>query len=95
VYVVTPRDVERLRPPGQAAFQWGSAAPAAHVDLAYALLRHTTRREPPKHVVAQLHAEVVASLPHPGFVLGCDDIALWLADERRDPQSWPPAVAGT
>jgi hypothetical protein len=55
------------------------------------MLRDATRRAPPEHVYAQFHGEVVASLPHAGFVLSCDDIALWLAAGQQDPDSWRPA----
>jgi hypothetical protein len=59
-----------------------------------AILRHTTGREPPEPVSDLFWVEVVASLPHAGFVLGCDDIALWLAAEQRDPELWRRATTG-
>lgn len=95
VFVVTLRNVERLRPRAHrrdAAFEWGSAADPSSAELAFAILCHTTRREPPERVCAQFHVDVVASLPHAGFVLGCDDVALWLAAEQRDAETWRPAT---
>ena len=97
VYVVTRRDVERLRPPGErrdAGFAWGAELERGGPELALAILRHTTGREPPEPVCDLFWAEVVASLPQAGFVLGCDDIALWLAAEQRDPAIWRRARTG-
>ena len=97
VYVVTRRDVERLRPAGErsaAVFAWGADVERGGAELALAMLRHATGREPPEPVSDQFWVEVVASLPHAGFVLGCDDIALWLAAEQRDPELWRRVRAG-
>lgn len=94
VYVVSLQDVERLSPRADCdedAFEWGSDAEPAALELAFAILCDSTRREPPQRVCAQFHAEVVADLPYAGFVVGCDDIALWLAAERRDVQAWRPS----
>jgi hypothetical protein len=95
VYVVTLRDVERLRTPGpcsDAAFEWGGHAERGGAKLAFAILSDMTGRQPPDPVCAQFDDEVVALLPDPGFVLGCDDIALWLAAARRDPGTWRRAA---
>ena len=97
VYVVTRRDVKRLRPAGGrsgAGFAWGAAVERGGAELASAVLRHTTGREPPEPVCDLFWVEVVASLPQAGFVLGCDDVALWLAAEQRDPEIWPRARTG-
>jgi hypothetical protein len=91
VYIVTPRDVEPLRPPAgrsNAGFAWGFDAQHAGAELAFAILSHTTGREPPERLCDRFRAEVVASLPDAGFVVGCDDIALWLATEQRRPETW-------
>lgn len=91
VYVVTSRDVEPLRPRanrGDAAFTWGSDSRHAGAELAFAILSHTTGREPPERVCDQFCTEVVTSLPDAGFVVGGDDIALWLAAEQRYPETW-------
>ena len=91
VYIVTRRDVEPLRPPtkrGDATFAWGSDARHAGADLAFAILSHATGRQPPERVCDQFCAEVVTSLPDAGFVVGCDDIDLWLAAQHRAPETW-------
>jgi hypothetical protein len=92
VYVVTRHDVERLRPAG--VFAWGAEVERGGAELALAILRHATGREPPEPVSDQFWVEVVASLPHAGFVLGCDDIALWLAAEQRDSERWRRVKSG-
>ncbi|HET6690350.1 MAG TPA: DUF6166 domain-containing protein [Miltoncostaeaceae bacterium] len=91
VYIVSLCDVEPLRPPTErldAAFAWGADAQHAGAELAFAILSHATGREPPEPVCEEFCAEVVASLPDAGFVIGCDDVALWLAAERRAPETW-------
>jgi hypothetical protein len=97
VYVVTRRDVERLRPAGErsaAVFAWGADVERGGAELAWAMLRHATGREPPEPVSDKFWVEVVASLPHAGFVLGGDDIALWLAAEQGHPELWRRVKAG-
>jgi hypothetical protein len=97
VYVVTRRDVERLRPAverGDAGFAWGADVDRGGARLALAILRHATGREPPEPVCDLFWVEVVSSLPRAGFVLGCDDIALWLAAEQHDPEIWRRATTG-
>lgn len=99
VYAVTLHDVERLRPIGgchdAAAFDWGPAAGRGGAELAAVVLRHTTGRRPPEPACAQFHAEVVAALPAAGFVVGCDDVALWLAAAEHDPRTWRRAKRRT
>jgi len=60
------------------------------MELAFAILCNATARRPPDRVCAQFCAEVIAALPRAGFVVGCDDIALWVEAELRDSNSWPP-----
>jgi hypothetical protein len=91
VYVVTLRDVDRLRPPsghGYTAFDWGPAAERRGAELAAFVLGHTTGRRAPEPACAQFDLEVVAALPDAGFVIGCDDVALWLTAAGHDPAKW-------
>jgi hypothetical protein len=87
VYVVTRRDVEPLRHPlrdDDAAFGWSRDPGPGGMDLASAILRDATGWEPRESVCARFHAEVIASLPHAGFVLSRDDVVLCLAAELHD-----------
>jgi hypothetical protein len=91
VYVVTRRDVQRLRPhvaAGDVTFDWGPGADRGGAVLAFAILAHSARRDPPASAAVRFEADVVALLLHSGFVLGFDDIALWLAAEGCDPRHW-------
>jgi hypothetical protein len=90
-YVVTSRKVERLRPRAHcadAAFDWASDAGPGAIELAFAILRDATRRRPPEPACVQFQADVLASVPWAGFVLGCDDVARWLAGESRGTRTW-------
>ena len=78
VYVVTPCDVEPLRPRvhrSDAAFAWGSDADPGGIELAFAILCRAGRGKPRDRVCTQFHDEVIAALPHAGFVLDGDDVA--------------------
>lgn len=80
VYIVTSTDVEPLEHPGyesSAAFDWGDLTAGA-LELAFAILAHTTGSRPPPPVCQTFWAEVVARLDRAGFVLGDGDVALWL-----------------
>jgi hypothetical protein len=90
VYLVTRRDAEPLRHPvgDDFSFEWGRDAGPGGIELARAILRDATRCDPPDQVCAQFHAEVIASLPHAGFVLSCDDVALCLALGLHEPATW-------
>lgn len=96
VHVVTPGDVGRLRHLGyrsESPFEWSPSTDAGAVELAFAILSHATRRRSPDSVCAQFRAEIIATLPPDGFVIGGDDIRLWLAAERRDANSWPSLIS--
>jgi hypothetical protein len=82
VYVVTRSDVEPLRHAlrdDDAAFGWSRDPGPGGMGLASAILRDATGWEPLESVCAQFHAEVIASLPHAGFVLSREDVVLCLA----------------
>lgn len=92
VYIVSGTDVERLEHLGYrsaAPFDWGGSTPGA-LELAFALLAHTTESPPPDPICQGFRADVVAGLDRGGFVLGDSDIALWLLtafldDTNNDP----------
>ena len=93
VYVVTRSDVEPLRPGAHrsdAAFAWGPNADPRNIDLALAMLCHAGRPKP--RDCARFQDEVLAALPHGGFVLDADDVALWLAAKQRGPEARQPAT---
>jgi len=80
VYIVTATEVARLQHPGyqtSTAFDWGDLTAGA-LELAFAMLAHTTDSRPPDPICRTFRAEVVARLDPAGFVLGEGDIALWL-----------------
>lgn len=72
---------------GNAPFDWGAVSAGA-LELAFALLAHTTDSRPPDLICETFRADVVAGLEHPGFVLTDGEISLWLlttfADARAD-----------
>ncbi len=80
VYIVTGTDVELLHHPGyqsNAPFDWGDLTPGA-LELAFAMLAHSTDSRPPDPICLTFRGDVVARLERAGFVLGDGDIALWL-----------------
>jgi len=80
VYVVSASAVDLLEHHGyrgSAAFDWGMSTPGA-LELAFALLAHSTESRPPDSICTTFRSEVVARLDHHGFVLGFGEIALWL-----------------
>lgn len=80
VYVVSASAVDLLEHHGyrsSAAFDWGASTPGA-LELAFALLVHSTESRPPDPICTTFRTEVVARLDRPGFVLGYGEIALWL-----------------
>lgn len=80
VYIVTGTELEPLEHPSyqsSAAFDWGDLTAGA-LELAFAMLAHTTDSRPPDPICLTFRAEVVAYLDRAGFVLGDGDIALWL-----------------
>jgi hypothetical protein len=91
VYIVTATEVEPLEHPryqSSAAFDWGDLTAGA-LELAFAMLAHTTDSRPPDPICLIFRTEVVARLDRAGFVLGDGDIALWLltaflADDASD-----------
>jgi hypothetical protein len=86
VYVVTDTDTEPLEHPGyrsNAPLDWGDLTAGA-LELAFAMLAHTTDSRPPDPICLTFWAEVVARLDHAGFVLADGDIALWLLTAFRE-----------
>lgn len=60
-----------------APFDWGAPTGGA-LELAYAVLAHSTASRPPDPICMTFWTEVVACLDRPGFVLAHGEIALWL-----------------
>jgi hypothetical protein len=80
VYVVSGTEPQRLAHlcyQGTAAFDWGCVAPGS-LELAFAMLAHTTERPPTDLVCRAFCDDVVARLDHAGFVLIDGDIAVAL-----------------
>lgn len=71
------------------AFDWGAPTPGA-LELAYAMLAHSTESRPPDPICATFWTEVVACLDRPGFVLAHGEIALWLLTAFCDAEESPP-----
>lgn len=95
VYVVGRTAVEPLEHPGYrcaAPFDWGAPTRGA-LELAYAILAHSTASRPPDPICTTFWTEVVACLDRPGFVLGHSEIALWLLTAFCDFEE-PPGKRG-
>ena len=95
VYVVTGTDVEALEHlsyQSSTCFDWGDRTPGA-LELAFAVLAHSTGRRPPKPICETFRADVIADLRRAGFVLGDGDIALWLLTAFRDVDLRDPSEA--
>lgn len=60
-----------------APFDWGVRTRGA-LELAYAMLAHSTLSRPPDPVCMTFCTEVVARFDRSGFVVGHGEIALWL-----------------
>ncbi len=96
VYVVSRAAIEPLEHPDYrsgAPFDWGASTSGA-LELAYAMLAHSTASRPPDPICMTFWTEVVACLDRPGFVLGHSEIALWLltafcdGDEPSQKRGW-------
>lgn len=80
VYIVSRVELEplaHLNYQSSAAFDWGCLSAGA-LELAFAMLAHTTESRPTDLVCETFRAEVLACLDPAGFVLSRGDIALWL-----------------
>jgi len=80
VYSVSRTELEplaHLNYQSSAAFDWGCFSAGA-LELAFAILAHTTESRPTDLVCQTFRAEVLACLDPAGFVLSRGDIALWL-----------------
>ncbi len=78
--MVSRTAIDPLEHPGYrcaAPFDWGGPTRGA-LELAYAMLAHSTASRPPDPVCTTFWTEVVACLDRSGFVLGQSEIALWL-----------------
>jgi len=96
VYVVSRAELEplaHLSYQGDAAFDWGCLTDGA-LELAFAMLVHSTESRPPDLVCQAFCGEVVASLDRASFVLGHGDIALWLLTAFCDVDPSPDGPAG-
>lgn len=92
VYVVSHATVEPLDHHcyrSSAPFDWGAESPGA-LELAYAMLAHSTDSAPPDPICLAFWAEVVACLDRSGFVLGRGEIALWLLTAFAGGEEPPP-----
>lgn len=92
VYVVSHATIEPLDHHyyrSSAPFDWGAESPGA-LELAYAMLAHSTDSAPPDPISLAFWAEVVACLDRSGFVLGRGEIALWLLTAFGDGEEHPP-----
>jgi hypothetical protein len=95
VYVVSGTELEplaHLNYHSQAAFDWGGLT-AGTLELAFAMLAHSTESQPTDLVCRTFRAEVLAGLDRAGFVLSRGDIALWLMtvllnDDTSQAASW-------
>jgi hypothetical protein len=86
VYVVSRTELEplaHLSYRSDTAFDWGCLTEGA-LELAFAILAHTTESRPTDLVCQAFCGEVVACLDPAGFVLSRADIALWLLTAFRD-----------
>lgn len=91
VYVVSRTELEplaHLHYQSDAAFDWGCLTEGA-LELAFAMLAHSTESRPPDLVCQALCGEVVACLDRAGFVLSCGDISLWLLTAFCDGDASP------
>ena len=102
VHVVSRTQLEplaHLNYHSQAAFDWGDLTAGA-LELAFAMLAHSTESRPTDLVCRTFRAEVLASLDRAGFLLSSGDIALWLMtvllydDTSRDKQPDRPDSLG-
>ncbi len=71
-----------------APFDWGATSPGA-LELAYAMLAHSTESRPPDQVCVRFWTDVVACLDRPGFVLSHGEVALWLLTAFCDGEEPP------
>lgn len=80
VFVVSRTELEplaHLSYQSDVAFDWGRLTEGA-LELAFAILAHTTQSQPTDLVSQAFCGEVVARLGRAGFVLSDGDVALWL-----------------
>jgi hypothetical protein len=85
VYVVSGTDIAPLghpNSPTRVPFDWGEPTEGA-LELAFAILAHTTDSRPPDPVCLAFSTVVVARLDRGGFVLADGEIALWLLTAFR------------
>jgi hypothetical protein len=59
------------------------------MELGHALLARLADQTPSPQLVAHFVVDVVSRLPDAGFVLGSEEIWLWI-DSAGDPQDWSP-----
>ena len=80
VHVVSATAIEPLEHHdyrSRVVFDWGAPTPGA-LELAYAMLAHSTESRPPEPICAAFWTEIVARLDRAGFVLSHGEVALWL-----------------
>ncbi len=91
LYTVTSSAVERLdsdRRFGAEPLDWQEADVAA-MELGHALLTRLADQTPSPQLVARFVVDVVSRLPDAGFVLGSEEIWLWI-HWAGDPPDWSP-----
>lgn len=89
VFIVSRTELEplaHLSYQSDAAFDWGRLTEGA-LELAFAILVHTTQSRPTDLVSQTFCGEVVACLERAGFVLSQGDVALWLLTAFREDAS--------
>src|SRR5271155_3555008 len=80
LYAVSAAEVQRLRPTGRydaSELDW-HGSDSAVMELSHVLLTQIVDARPSERVDAWFAMEVLAQLPHEGFVLDRDDIRRWL-----------------
>lgn len=80
VYAVTAKGVDRLRSvrrKGALSLDWAGAVPA-RMELSHLLIRAVVGERPSSDLQARFALDLLARLPHGGFVLDSNEIRRWL-----------------
>jgi hypothetical protein len=97
IYTVSRAELKplaHLHYQSDAAFEWGFST-AGSLELAFAMLAHTTESRPTDLVCRMFCAEVVACLDRAGFVRSSSEIVAWLITVFSDAEISPTSRAVT